>query len=137
VIALLLVASVTLSDAQLLAVHRQVNTAIRPVSDVEQYGWADKWVVEPASGKGDCEDYALTKAWRLHQLGLPLEDMSLLTVTGTRDLHMVLEVGDRVLDSRYAPLTRSRDYTPLRVTSVTTGFERARWTAHKHKDAQR
>ena len=52
------------------AVSKQVNSAITYQSDAEQYGQSDRWVVEPTSGKGDCEDYALTKAERLNAGGI-------------------------------------------------------------------
>jgi predicted transglutaminase-like cysteine proteinase len=144
--ALILAAALALPaipDAQLLAVTRQVNRDIRPMGDLQQYGRYEVYRVEPESGAGDCEDYALTKAWRLHLMGEPLENMAILTVHNPyargpdSQKHAVLEVRGRVLDNMTPWLQRREHYAVLKITPVTTGFERARWTAHKHKDKQR
>jgi predicted transglutaminase-like cysteine proteinase len=53
-------------------VNRYVNENIQGESDLEHYGMEDMWVQYPADGKGDCEDYALTKLGMLEQLGVPV-----------------------------------------------------------------
>jgi predicted transglutaminase-like cysteine proteinase len=53
------------------AINRLVNDGIQGESDGDHYGIADYWVMMPADGKGDCEDYALTKIFLLGQSGFP------------------------------------------------------------------
>ncbi len=52
-------------------VNRLVNQVITPMSDQQQYGRADHWVMLPPSMKGDCEDYALSKLAILGESGFP------------------------------------------------------------------
>ncbi|MDG2523740.1 transglutaminase-like cysteine peptidase [Caulobacter segnis] len=85
-------------------VNAQVNHDIRPMSDEAQYG-GDRWVSEPASGFGDCDDYAMTKMTRLAKAGVAAEDMSIaLVYTETGEYHAVLSVktakGEIILDNR-------------------------------------
>jgi predicted transglutaminase-like cysteine proteinase len=54
------------------AVNARVNEAIEGESDLEHYGIEELWVMYPSDGKGDCEDYALTKLGMLSQLGVPI-----------------------------------------------------------------
>jgi predicted transglutaminase-like cysteine proteinase len=56
----------------LAEINRFVNTHIEGVSDMEHYGVEDFWVMAPADGKGDCEDYVLTKLFLLQQAGVPV-----------------------------------------------------------------
>lgn len=58
--------------AVLLAVNRAVNKAITYTSDTDHYGKLDNWVMNPVDGKGDCEDYVLTKLDKLGDLGFPI-----------------------------------------------------------------
>ena len=58
-------------------IHRAVNSATDYVSDSAQYGIPEHW--EPASGRGDCEDYALAKRARLLAAGWPADRMALVT----------------------------------------------------------
>lgn len=66
-------ACTTLSPKMQMAeqVSRRVNAEITYQEDAAQYGQSDRWVVYPTSGKGDCEDYALTKLWELKDAGIP------------------------------------------------------------------
>lgn len=100
-------------EAQLQALNRQINRSIVRMSDQAQYGVAEKWVVAPASGRGDCEDYALTKLWALIQMGEPAANMRVLTVRvrGIRDAHAVLQVRGHVLDNLSPWLNRPEHYT--------------------------
>jgi predicted transglutaminase-like cysteine proteinase len=91
---------------QLLTVNRQVNQAIKPMSDQAQYGVIEKWTY-PTTGKGDCEDYVLLKKRKLMELGWP---MGALLITVVRDEnnegHAVLTVrtdgGDLILDNKHS-----------------------------------
>jgi predicted transglutaminase-like cysteine proteinase len=91
---------------ELRAVNAEVNRAIRPI--VEKI---DRWSVLPNGGKGDCEDYALTKRMKLMRLGWP---SSALLITVVRlpngDGHAVLTVrtseGLYVLDNLRGSIRR-------------------------------
>lgn len=61
--------------------NRAVNQAIRYVSDFAQHGEADRWTAPLATfatGKGDCEDYAIAKYIALSEAGFPREDLRLV-----------------------------------------------------------
>jgi predicted transglutaminase-like cysteine proteinase len=80
---------------QLDEVNRAVNQAIRYVSDLAQYGEVDRWsspLVTFATGKGDCEDYAIAKYAALSEAGFPREDLRLILVhdRAVRQDHAVL-----------------------------------------------
>jgi predicted transglutaminase-like cysteine proteinase len=53
-------------------VNKAINASITPMSDQEHYGVADMWVMAPADGEGDCEDYTLTKIFVLQQAGFDI-----------------------------------------------------------------
>ena len=59
-------------------VNRSVNRAVRPQTDQDHWGVADRWDF-PSDGVGDCEDYQLLKRKRLIEAGLPRRAM-LMTV---------------------------------------------------------
>lgn len=52
--------------------NKLVNASITPMSDQEHYGLDDMWVMAPKDGKGDCEDYALTKLFLLQRADFPI-----------------------------------------------------------------
>jgi predicted transglutaminase-like cysteine proteinase len=61
--------------------NRAVNQVIRYVSDFAQHGEADRWTAPLATfatGKGDCEDYAIAKYIALAEAGFPREDLRLV-----------------------------------------------------------
>ncbi|WP_166294179.1 transglutaminase-like cysteine peptidase [Bradyrhizobium sp. 2S1] len=61
--------------------NRAVNQTIRYVSDFAQHGEADRWTAPLATfatGKGDCEDYAIAKLIALSEAGFPREDLRLV-----------------------------------------------------------
>jgi predicted transglutaminase-like cysteine proteinase len=112
--------------AQLDEANRAVNAAIRYVTDLVQYGEADRWSASLetfATGKGDCEDYAIAKYVALQESGFPSDDLRLVLVRdrAVRQDHAVLaaRLDDRwlILDSRHAELvtdtTSASNYTPL------------------------
>jgi predicted transglutaminase-like cysteine proteinase len=107
------------------AVNRMINSAIVYTSDLAQHGVADLWsapLETLASGRGDCEDYAIAKYVLLRESGVAAQDLRLLLVRDrsiSQD-HAVLAVreADRwlILDNRWAALTDSseaRHLTPL------------------------
>lgn len=104
--------------ARVKSVNRSVNQAIRYVSDFEQHGVADRWtspLATLASGRGDCEDYAILKYVALRDAGVATEDLKLVLVRdmAVRQDHAVLMVRvDRrwlVLDNRSAMLFETAD----------------------------
>src|SRR4051812_24245887 len=66
--------------AQLQQINGHVNSTIREVSDLEQYGREDVWAL-PTSGKGDCEDFALLKRKMLMERGWPASALSIAVGT--------------------------------------------------------
>ena len=82
--------------------HRRL-TSVRSVSDLQQYGIAERWTL-PTKGKGDCEDYALYKKYELTRAGFPAEQLLIATLLDlNRASHAVLVVrtgaNDLVLDN--------------------------------------
>lgn len=61
-------------------INLSVNRDIRPMTDIDQYGISEVWVFNPVSGYGDCEDYALTKLYRLVRAGFPVGRCSIYVV---------------------------------------------------------
>jgi predicted transglutaminase-like cysteine proteinase len=110
---------------QLDEVNRAVNVAIRYVSDYAQHGEADRWSTPLASfatGKGDCEDYAVAKYVALTEAGFSREDLQLVLVRdrAVRQDHAVLaaRLDGRwlILDNRRSELMNDSDavsFTPL------------------------
>jgi predicted transglutaminase-like cysteine proteinase len=87
------------------SVNRQVNTTIRPRTDLEHWGVVDRWDL-PEDGLGDCEDYQLLKRKILvEQHGLPRRALRLTVVIDEQgEGHAVLTVrtdrGDLILDNK-------------------------------------
>jgi predicted transglutaminase-like cysteine proteinase len=106
-------------------VNRAVNQAIRYVSDFAQYGEVDRWsspLATFATGKGDCEDYAIAKYVALSEAGFPREHLRLVLGRdrAIRQDHAVLAARlDKhwlILDSRRSDLiddSNVRNLTPL------------------------
>jgi predicted transglutaminase-like cysteine proteinase len=105
--------------------NRAINAAISYASDLAQYGEADRWSAPLASfatGKGDCEDYAIAKYAALGEAGFPGDQLQLVLVRDRavgRD-HAVLAARLDghwlILDNRRAGLIEDSDassFTPL------------------------
>lgn len=72
--------------ARIGVINRAINLAIRPMSDLAQWGVIDRWstpLVTLTTGRGDCEDYAIAKYVALKEAGVSAEDLRLIIV---RDL---------------------------------------------------
>jgi predicted transglutaminase-like cysteine proteinase len=72
--------------ARLGEINRAINLAIRPMSDLAQYGEIDVWsspLVTFDRGAGDCEDYAIAKFVALRLAGIAAEDLRIVVM---RDL---------------------------------------------------
>jgi predicted transglutaminase-like cysteine proteinase len=118
---------------QLLEVNARVNRDIEPVTDMDQWGVAEKWSY-PTTGKGDCEDYVLEKRRRLMDMGWPRQALTITVVRDKKgDGHAVLMVrtdrGDFVLDNQeakvklwtetgYRFLKRQSDHNPNQWVSL-------------------
>ncbi|MCC8938636.1 transglutaminase-like cysteine peptidase [Bradyrhizobium sp. Arg68] len=105
--------------------NRAVNQAIRYMSDFAQHGEADRWTAPLATfatGKGDCEDYAIAKYVALSEAGFPREDLRLVLGRdrAIRQDHAVLAARFEgrwlILDSRKSDVTddsNSATFTPM------------------------
>jgi predicted transglutaminase-like cysteine proteinase len=72
--------------ARLGEINRAINLAIRPVSDLAQYGAIDVWsspLVTFTTGAGDCEDYAIAKFVALRQAGISPDDLRIVVMRDT------------------------------------------------------
>lgn len=110
--------------ARIGEINRAINLAITATSDRTQYSAEDKWaspLMTFASGRGDCEDYALAKYAALRAAGFDDADLRLLIVhlPRSRTDHAVLSVRHEgrwlVLDNRRFALldTAHLDAEPL------------------------
>lgn len=106
-------------------INRAINLAIRPMSDLAQYGVPDLWtapIQTLTAGAGDCEDYAIAKYVALEEVGVAGEDLRLVVVRDTRrrEDHAVVAVrlDGRwlVLDNRWLALVEDvelENYLPM------------------------
>jgi len=104
--------------ARIGVINRAINLAIRPTSDLIQWGVPDRWSAPLATlttGRGDCEDYAIAKYVALTEAGIDPDDVKLVIL---RDLaaaedHAVVTVrldGNWiVLDNRHLALVEDVD----------------------------
>jgi predicted transglutaminase-like cysteine proteinase len=72
--------------ARLGEINRAINLAIRPMSDLAQYGEIDVWSSPLATfghGAGDCEDYAIAKLVALRQAGISPDDLRIVIIRDT------------------------------------------------------
>lgn len=72
--------------ARLGEINRAINLAIRPMSDLAQYGQIDVWsppLVTLARGAGDCEDYAIAKLVALRLAGFAADDLRIVVMRDT------------------------------------------------------
>jgi predicted transglutaminase-like cysteine proteinase len=67
-------------------INRAINLAIRPMSDLAQYGQVDVWsspLDTFATGAGDCEDYAIAKFVALRLAGVSADDLRIVVMRDT------------------------------------------------------
>ncbi len=95
--------------ARIGVINRAINLAIRPTSDLAQWGVTDRWstpLVTLASGRGDCEDYAIAKYVALRETGMADSELRLVIMrdlkSGTDHAVVAAHVDDTwvVLDNR-------------------------------------
>ena len=111
--------------ARLGDINRAINLAVRPMSDLAQYGEIDVWtspLVTFDRGAGDCEDYAIAKFMALRQAGIAADDLRIVIMRDTihGEDHAVaaarLEGHWLMLDNRRMALVEDvhvRNYRPL------------------------
>jgi len=117
--------------ARLGEINRAVNLAIRPMSDLANYGEIDVWaspLMTLTRGAGDCEDYAIAKMAALKAAGIPSEDLRLVILreTARAEDHAVLAVRLQerwvILDNRTLIMlsdSQIANYRPLFVVDET------------------
>ena len=112
--------------ARLGEVNRAINLAVRPVSDMAQYGETDVWttpLVTLARG-GDCEDYAIAKFVALRLAGVAADDLRIVimrdTVHGTDHAVATARLDGRwlTLDNRRMTLVEDSDVRNARALIV-------------------
>ena len=86
------------------AVNERVNSAVKPMTDLEHWGVVDHWDF-PDDGYGDCEDYQILKRNLLAEMGFPRRAMRMTVVLDEAgEGHAVLTIqtsrGDYILDNR-------------------------------------
>ncbi len=72
--------------ARLGEINRAINLAIRPMTDLAQYGEIDVWsspLETFAHAAGDCEDYAIAKYVALRLAGISADDLRLVVMRDT------------------------------------------------------
>ena len=111
--------------ARLGEINRAINLAIRPMSDLAQYGAIDVWsspLVTFANGAGDCEDYAIAKFVALRLAGFSSGDLRIVIMRDTvhGEDHAVaaarLDGHWLMLDNRHMAMVEDayvRNYRPL------------------------
>ena len=95
--------------ARIGTINRAINLAIKPMSDLAQWGVIDRWsapLETLSSGRGDCEDYAIAKYVALGEAGFSEDKLRLVIVRdlGLGEDHAILAVRDSekwlLLDNR-------------------------------------
>ena len=71
--------------ARLGEINRAINLAVRPVSDLAQYGRLDVWTspLVTLTRGGDCEDYAIAKFVALRRAGIAPDDLRIVIMRDT------------------------------------------------------
>jgi predicted transglutaminase-like cysteine proteinase len=72
--------------ARLGEINRAINLALRPMSDLAQYGEIDIWNSPLETfhhGAGDCEDYAIAKFMALSLAGIAADDLRIIIMRDT------------------------------------------------------
>jgi predicted transglutaminase-like cysteine proteinase len=113
--------------ARLGEINRAINLAIRPMSDLAQYGQIDVWtspLATLAQGAGDCEDYAIAKYVALRRAGVAADELRIVIMHDTMrgEDHAVaaarLDGHWLTLDSRRMTMVEDSDVRNYRPTFV-------------------
>lgn len=120
--------------ARLGHINRAVNLAIQPVSDLAQYGVPDVWatpLMSFASGKGDCEDYAIAKYVALRETGIAASELRLNIVhdnpSGEDHAVVAARLGGEwlILDNRRMAMLTDTEATDLTLLAALGGDDDA------------
>jgi predicted transglutaminase-like cysteine proteinase len=104
--------------ARIGVINRAINLSIMSVSDMAQWGVEDRWsppLETFATGKGDCEDYAIAKYAALIETGIATADVKLMIVrnTAANEDHAVtavrLDGAWIILDNRWLRLVEDTE----------------------------
>ena len=120
-------AQVVAYDARLMQKLRKVNNKVnRGIKWTKDHG--NVWKI--GLGRGDCEDYALTKRSKLVKMGVPASSLRMAVVKDRKGRgHAVLVVrtsrGDLVLDNLTSRI-KKRETTPYRWIGIASANPR-RW----------
>ncbi len=104
--------------ARIGIINRAINLAIRPMSDLAQWGVLDRWSAPLdtfTTGRGDCEDYAIAKYVALTRAGVAAENVRLVVVhdLAVDENHAVVAArvdGDWIiLDNRWLTLVKDSE----------------------------
>jgi predicted transglutaminase-like cysteine proteinase len=122
--------------AELIEVNALVNREITPQHNDRGLA-GEEWLIAP--GRGDCNDYAVTKRHELLARGWPMRNLLLSeVVTSWGEHHLVLVVrakgGDLVLDNLNAQI-RSWSKTDYRWVRVQTPANPDHWASIVQLDA--
>jgi predicted transglutaminase-like cysteine proteinase len=108
---------VTATGNQVIEMTNSLNDLLKSVQaevnkntyklDTELYGKLEHWTIMAPGGSGDCEDFALTKAMKLLQAGIPANAMNIEVGVGANGqghawLVIKTDKGDIALDLNYA-----------------------------------
>ncbi len=111
--------------ARIGIINRAINLAIKPMSDLAQWGVVDRWSAPLetfTTGRGDCEDYAIAKYVALTEAGVAAADVKLIVVldAATDESHVIVTVrldgSWIILDNRWLALipdSKMRQVIPL------------------------
>jgi predicted transglutaminase-like cysteine proteinase len=112
-------------------INAVVNAAIQPESDQDHYGVLDYWVMAPADGKGDCEDYAITKFLLIENIdGQPINPVTHMKLVGVmvgQDGHAILAV--RLPSGRVMYLDNLNAEPMTRLELQAEGYRFSDWVA--------
>lgn len=110
--------------SQLIEINDAVNTGVKPMTDLQLYGVAERWTYPTKAG--DCEDYVLLKRKMLIDRGWPESTLLITVVRDENDEgHAILTVrtdhGDFILDNKQKKILPWRDtpYTYVKQQSET------------------
>jgi predicted transglutaminase-like cysteine proteinase len=122
--------------ARLGEINRAINLAVRPVSDLAQYGQLDVWASPLATltRGGDCEDYAIAKFVALRRAGIAPDDLRIVimrdTVRGEDHAVAAARLDGRwlTLDNRRMAMVEDSDIRNYRPTYVIDQHSVMRYT---------
>lgn len=122
--------------ATVVGINRQVDTQFVFITDDDQYHQHDFWALLTSNGRGDCEDFALTKRALLIGAGVPAGAIALAIVIDKGDQHAVLLVrfSDRVvvLDNLKSDIGTARELSEIDPIAYTAWGDIRAWSLGRH-----